>query len=265
MNNHRSLMVGWQMYVNDNQDRLPYASDTSSKTSYQSANWPLDPNDPNVITPGVWIPGIMDFKPTVQNHCNWDPQALTLSPLWNYVGRSAAIFKCPADPSSVNINGTVFPRIRTMAMNLWLGGFAGSLYNDSNLKANSSDPLTTWAFYLKYGDLSKGGGGAANIFVFLDMRPDSINVGNFGVCMDGYPNGGSAAAPGKYRFWDLPGNQHNGSCSFSYADGHSAAHKWTDSKTTPPYDYKNGSPGTFTSPNNADVAALQQMATRPLQ
>jgi prepilin-type processing-associated H-X9-DG protein len=149
-----------------------------------------------------------------------------------------------------------------MAMNVWLGGFAGDIIHQPNLVANSKVPLSTWAFYMKYGDLAKGGGGAANIFVFLDMRPDSINTGNFGVCMDGYPTAGAAASPGMYRFWDLPGNQHSGGCGFSYADGHAAMHKWTNPNTTPPYDYKNGVNGIFTSANNADVAALQDMASR---
>ncbi|MEI9863952.1 MAG: prepilin-type N-terminal cleavage/methylation domain-containing protein [Limisphaerales bacterium] len=33
MNNHRSLMLAWQMYASDNQDRLPYASDSASDTN----------------------------------------------------------------------------------------------------------------------------------------------------------------------------------------------------------------------------------------
>jgi prepilin-type N-terminal cleavage/methylation domain-containing protein/prepilin-type processing-associated H-X9-DG protein len=247
MNNHRSLMIAWQIYVGDNQERLPYSSESGINSG----------------TVGAWVKGVLDFDSANTN--NWDVASLQNSPLWQYCGRSSAIWKCPADQSFVNISGVQKPRIRTMAMNIWLGGFGGTIYTDPNLRANSTVPLTTWAFFLKSGQLS-GEAGAANIFVFLDMRSDSINVGNFGTCMDGYAYGGNAANPGLYRFWDLPGTAHNNGCSFSYADGHAAAKKWKDSRTFPPLPPPpNSTSGLFTSANNNDIAWLQEQATRPLQ
>jgi prepilin-type N-terminal cleavage/methylation domain-containing protein/prepilin-type processing-associated H-X9-DG protein len=248
MNNHRSLMLAWQMYIGDNQDRLPYASESAVGSG----------------TVGAWITGVLDFQSG--NRMNWDVANLQASPLWPYCGQSTAIWKCPADNSAVSISGVQLPRVRTMSMNIWLGGFGGTIYNDANLRANSSVPLTTWAFFLKSSQIASQAG-SANIFVFLDMRADSINVGNFGVCMDGYPYGTTAANPGADRIWDLPGMAHNGGCSFSYADGHAAAHKWKDSRTTPPMaPMPPGNQNTvFTSANNVDVGWLQDQATRPLQ
>jgi prepilin-type N-terminal cleavage/methylation domain-containing protein/prepilin-type processing-associated H-X9-DG protein len=243
MNNHRSLMIAWHMYVNDNQDMLPYASDSTSGQ-----------------TTGAWVHGQLDFQPNNRN--NWDVATLQNTPLWQYCGQSAAIWKCPSDQSFVNVSGVQMPRIRTMSMNIWLGGFGGTLYNDPNLAANSAVPLTTWAFFLKYGQLAAAGG-AANTFVFLDMRSDSVNNGNFGVCMDGYAQGGNPANPGQYRFWDLPGIAHNGGCSFSFADGHASLTKWKDGRTAPPSNPPNSVNGVFTSPNNQDIAWLQDIATRP--
>ena len=240
MNNHRSLMIAWQMYVGDNQERLPYSSETSAGSG----------------TVGAWVSGLLDFQSV--NRANWDVATLQNSPLWPYCGKSTTIWKCPADNSFVTVGGVKMPRIRTMSMNIWLGGFGGTIYNDPNLLAHSTEPLTKWSFFLKSDQIAAKG--SANIFVFLDMRADSINVGNFGVCMDGYQSN-----PKSYYLWDLPGNLHNNGCSFSYADGHAAAKRWQDSRTTPPMaPMPPGNNNTvFSSADNVDVAWLQDQATRP--
>ena len=234
MNNHRSLMLAWQMYANDNQDRLTYASDSLSNT--------------NLVG---WVSGREDFNPANRN--NWDVTTLQSSPLWQYCGRSSAIFKCPSDRSYVIVSGVRFPRIRTMSMNYWLGAAGSQHYGGL---PGSSPPKGT--IYLKYNQITANPG-PVGIFVFLDMRPDSVDVGNFGVCMDGYPSN-----PVAYRFWDLPGFVHNGGCSFSFADGHCEIKKWKNSATTPALaPYPTSVNDEFTSPNNQDIAWLQDRATRP--
>jgi prepilin-type N-terminal cleavage/methylation domain-containing protein/prepilin-type processing-associated H-X9-DG protein len=237
MNNHRSLMLAWRMYVDDNRDVLPYASETS----------------PGAGTVGAWVLGQMDFDPA--NRYNWDPEVgLKTSPLWPYVGKSVGIWKCPSDRSTVNVSGVIKPRVRTMSMNYWLGAAGGRHY--TSLPA--SEPLTKWTLYLKFDQISANPG-PANIFAFLDMRPDSVDAGNFGVCMDGYPGN-----PGAYQFWDLPGMQHGKGCSFSYADGHAEIKKWKNSATTPALVPPPGSVSDkFASPNNQDIAWLQERASRP--
>ncbi len=240
MNNHRSLMLAWQMYFSDNQERLPYSSESSINSG----------------TVGAWVSGLLDFQQA--NRSDWDTKVtIEQSPLWPYCGKSAAIWKCPADNSFVTVSGVQMPRVRTMSMNVWLGGFGGDIYNQV---LPHTEPLTKWTLFLKSSQIASKG--SSDIFVFTDMRADSINVGNFGVCMDGYQSN-----PGAYFIWDLPGNLHNNGCSFAYADGHAAPKRWQDSRTTPPQ--APTPPGNqhtvFASPNNADVAWLQNEATRPVQ
>ena len=106
MNNHRSLMLAWRMYVDDNQDRLPYASEN------RFAPTP---------TVGAWVTGFLDFNSG--NRSNWDPdQDITKSPLWQYCGKNLQIWRCPSDKSTVNVNGVSKDRVRSMSMNLWLVG-----------------------------------------------------------------------------------------------------------------------------------------------
>src|SRR5512138_602632 len=78
--------------------------------------------------------------------------------------------------------------------------------------------------------MAGGSPGAAKTFVFLDMREDRVNWGNFMTDMRGWPD-----TPALYRFTsDLPGFYHHLACGFSFADGHSEIRRWRDSRTTPP-------------------------------
>jgi hypothetical protein len=60
---------------------------------------------------------------------------------------------------------------------------------------------------------------AAETFVFADMHPD----GFFGPAF--WP-------PNRETWWDLPSNLHEGSGTFSFADGRGELHKWSGTLTT---------------------------------
>lgn len=235
LNNQRQLALTWRMYVEDNNDVLPFASE--------------DPANP--ATYGYsWMVGTMDFDPN--NRANWDPDVgIKKSVLWPYCGNSLTIFKCPSDRSVVVVNQVSKPRVRSMSMNLYLGAWGGT---DGGWGPAVSD----YQIYMKYPDLINPG--PAGTFVFVDMREDSINMGNFGTNMAGYPN-----KPTSYGLWDLPGFYHNGGAVLAFADGHSESKHWLDSRTVPPLRPGVGYPQpTFKSPNNPDVAWLQDHSTRPV-
>jgi prepilin-type N-terminal cleavage/methylation domain-containing protein len=239
MNNHRQLALAWRMYSDDNNDVLLFASGL----------WPYESNDPD-----VWVSGWMNFDGN--NRSNWDiEQDITKSPLWNYTGKSAAIWKCPADFSSVTVNGVRKPRVRSMSMNIWVGGFRGM---DMGL-SDGTDPWAVggsrWRIYLKMSDMTDPG--PAKTFVFLDMREDSIDVGNFATDMRGYPDD-----PGAWGFYDLPGKYHHRANGFSFADGHAEIRRWRDDRTMPALVYDQEGDDSFRSPNNRDVYWLQEHSTR---
>ena len=72
----------------------------------------------------------------------------------------------------------------------------------------------------------------AGIFVFLDEHPDSINDGYF---LDLWPaKSGNYYAPAQMEWTDLPAANHNGSGSFSFADGHTEIHRWLYGGTVRP-------------------------------
>jgi prepilin-type N-terminal cleavage/methylation domain-containing protein len=234
LNNHRQLCLAWRMYSDDNQDRLLYASD--------------NPYDASTIS-STWVTGYLQWYDP-QDPANWDPNHdITKSPMWPYCGQNLSIWKCPADRSFVVVNGQAKPRVRSMSMNFFLGGFGGW---------DGSGFLDTASYRLYFKQTELADPGPAKVFVFLDMRSDSIDIGNFAACMTGWPN-----RPPAYGFYDLPGFYHHLACGFSFADGHSETHRWRDSRTMPPLLESGNIGDQFSSPNNLDVAWLQDHATRP--
>jgi len=193
----------------------------------------------------------MDFNPG--NPSNWDPTVdIEKSPMWPYCGKSLGIWRCPADRSYVTVGGVKRPRIRTMAINVYLGGFAGKAYTTGNMTANT--------IYLKYSQLTRPG--ADRIFLFIDEREDAINWGNFLHAMAGY----SPYNPAAYALLDLPASYHGQAGGLSFCDGHAEIHRWRDARTMPSlkdggviFDGSTPTP----SPNNQDVAWLQDHTTRP--
>lgn len=86
MNHHGQLLPAWRLYVDDNNETLPFVK-----------HGPLE-----------WGGGWLDFD--AGNRENWDVGAnVTNSMLWPYCGKIAAIFKCPGDRSTVNVRGKTLP------------------------------------------------------------------------------------------------------------------------------------------------------------
>jgi prepilin-type N-terminal cleavage/methylation domain-containing protein/prepilin-type processing-associated H-X9-DG protein len=253
MNNHKQLCLAWRMYADDNNDVLVYAS-TGGAGGRSGGSVQMDtanPSDPNNF---AWSGAHMNYDGA--NRANWDvTYDMQKRPLWSYT-KSAGIYKCPADTSTVNFLGKTYPRILSMNMNLYVGGFT---------PLPDEDPYGNWDItqpYLKlYNVFSKISGirSPSGVFVFLDMRQDADNWSNFMQNMNGYSNPNN---PASYTFGDIPGMYHNRGCGFSFADGHSEIKRWLDGRTTPPL---LAAPQILTlgaSPNNPDIYWLQDHSTR---
>jgi len=251
MSNHRQLTLAWKMYVDDSQELLPYAS-----------HWPYGPAALDRESTHAWVSGQMDFNPS--NPSNWDVnQDIAKSPLWTYCGKSAGIWKCPADRSYITVDGEQRPRVRSMSMNFWIGGYVGY---DGGLSGGAGyvNPYpypagtyggSPWRIYLKLNQFTDPG--PTGTFLFLDMREDSIDWGNFATDMTGWSD-----HPEDAGFYDLPGSYHHRACGFSFVDGHAEIKRWMDDRTMPRLEPGGMIPDQFQSPNNPDSLWLQQHATR---
>lgn len=228
MNNHRQLLLAWKMYAEDSRESLPFSKGG----------------------PYEWVGGFLDFS---SNPENWDLDVnIRTGLLWPYCGKSAAIFKCPSDLSKVvNAARQSFPRVRSMSMLNWVGGRGDAA---GRLAAMGwSDATGPWRVYRKTSDFINPG--AAGTFVFLDEREDSINDGFFVVDMDGYPTS-------PVQLVDSPASYHGGSGGLSFADGHSELKRWKSNFVLQPPLAGQVRPYPTPDRGNADVAWMQERATR---
>jgi prepilin-type N-terminal cleavage/methylation domain-containing protein/prepilin-type processing-associated H-X9-DG protein len=242
MSNMKQLTLAWISYAHDNSDRIPYAS---PKYALLTGELPDPSTDPY-----VWVTGLLDFKPG--NPSNWDvTRDIQKSPLWPYCGKATGIWKCPADhstiiPDSGPFAGCRVPRVRSMSLSIWLGGFAGMLVNAGS--AGIASP--PWRLYLRLTEVLDPG--PCRTLLYGDQREDTINYGNFAIDMTGFPD-----QPSKTRFrMDVPASYHNRAGGLSFVDGHAEIHRWKDPRTWA------GQRGILQ--NNPDIVWLQERATRKM-
>jgi prepilin-type N-terminal cleavage/methylation domain-containing protein/prepilin-type processing-associated H-X9-DG protein len=141
-----------------------------------------------------------------------DPESSLLAP---YV-RQPGVYKCPADtvPSQ---NG---PRVLSISGNAFLGGIGVTVINP-----NVYNRIYPEKGFTKVTQLVKPG--PAMTFVTLDEHPGSIDDAVF------HSVGGADLASAVFR--NLPASYHaGGGANFSFADGHSEIHRWTDARTKRP-------------------------------
>ena len=199
LNNSKQLGLAWLMYADDNNDAA-LGPETKPK-DWVEGNW--DNNNPAAATDRI----------------------LTNSPTWPYV-RSAASFRCAADPSKVRFNNKLVPRVISYAANAFMG------------------PPTAWTpgaagrkSVQKLGDLT--GPGPSDVFVLIDEHENSIND-------DHYFSFANFLSHGNQAWLDAPSGRHGNACGLVFADGHSQIVKWktgglsknqrsTDGSTPRPY------------------------------
>ncbi len=221
LNNGKQLSLAWKIYCDDFAEKVP--------PSYRDIN-----------NTNQWMRGELNTTPS--NRSNWDVnQDIKKGLLWPYSGNATAIYKCPADKSSVTYMGTNYSRVRSISMNAW--------FDSSDVAGFGSG----FRIYKKTTDLTTPG--PSMTWLFLDERQDSINDGEFCVGMTGYPD-----KPASWKIVDYPASYHNGAAGFSFADGHSEIKKWQDPRTMPPL--RKVLDLNVASPNNKDVLWMMERSTR---
>jgi prepilin-type processing-associated H-X9-DG protein len=190
----------------------------------------------------------------VNTYDNVNLNFITNAMLGPYTAKNFKIYHCPSDQSATTIGGQLMARLRSISMNGFVGLIAGW----------ESD----WQTYTKQADLTHPG--PANLLVFLDEHPDSINDGwmmfaNSDTLDNGSPIGEGS---GDGNWFNLPASYHNGACGMSFADGHAETHKWVDNAMLKPIlqtDYIFDQPQVHTSPTGPDYEYMLQHASYKFQ
>jgi prepilin-type N-terminal cleavage/methylation domain-containing protein/prepilin-type processing-associated H-X9-DG protein len=196
INNLKQVMLGWQMYAHDNNDRIVVALHGGEAQG--------GAGDP-VFGVG-WVEGWLDWTLSTDNTNTLFLTTDRYSKLSQYVGRNKSVFKCPADNFATGAQRSLGwgTRCRSLSGNINVG--------EGNYSAGPTDPLYK---HLKLmGDFVYPP--PVDNWVFADEHPDSINdAGLFN--------------PHQTAWIDVPATYHNGAAGFSFADGHAEVHKWRDS------------------------------------
>ncbi|NJO55786.1 MAG: type II secretion system protein [Rhodospirillales bacterium] len=221
LNNHRQLVLGWQMYSDDHQGQLVSNVDDGDNRPFTN-----------------WVAGFLPKPGEGQNAGLLVARNRSL--LAPYVP-NAKVYKCPSDKSkfvrSVSMNNRMNP-IRPTAGTypLVLGGYG-----------------TNFMIYRRISELRN----AAKLFVILDERSDSINEGNFAVDLSNTGTFSGEGTPNPYWWIDTPGSYHNNGVVLSFGDGHVEHHVWQEKTTLGPI----GITGPrHTSTTDRDIAWLQERA-----
>ena len=227
LNHLKQLSVAFQLYADDNGGR------------FAANGFAVKP------VPGVnklWVMGTEHIFPADFGKTSFllDSQYALFA---DYI-RSAGIYRCPADRSTVLIAGQETPRVRTYSLNCYFGW-----------ETSLGNPINPAFFeFKKMSDL--GAVNTSEIFTFVDTSP--VNVCNSAFTIyTGNPT----------YFWHRPSVEHNQSGTLAYADGHADAHKWRSPQTLTAARDGGEADGAhlkyFVSPDdNADFKWLQTHATQ---
>ena len=218
LNNTKQIMLGCILYTDDNNDVLP-------PNDYPTAQCFM--TSPNQAAIKNWVVGSMDSPLDAQDAPGKTGQSEFLSPstvISPYV-HSTTIYHCPADKyldpvvRTVHVRsygmshavGTVFngPGLKGAAV---VGGFLDGAWNGSQTK---------WLTYGKMTSFTQPG--PASTWVIMDENPATINDPELCVVAN--------QTPGHTYLIDFPASNHGRGAALSFADGHSAIHKWLDART----------------------------------
>lgn len=200
LNHVRQLNLAWMLYTQDHDDALPYNMGAGEILEMLARGENYN-----------WASSVLDWE-AKENNTNITHN--TEASLGTYVSAINRVFRCPSDNvlSEEQRAAGFWERSRSISMNAMVGD-AGEFTRGGT---NVNNP--SYRQYLKTSDFDA----TAEIFVFIEEHPDSINDGYF------------LNRAKSYEWNDLPASYHNGGANLSFADGHAEAHRWVQASTKRP-------------------------------
>jgi prepilin-type N-terminal cleavage/methylation domain-containing protein/prepilin-type processing-associated H-X9-DG protein len=191
--NHKQLALTWAMYADDNNERMvPNGFGT-----------PAELGEVKLWVPGATHQSILAHQQTFTNvDYLIKPEYAAFA---NYL-RTPSIYKCPADRSTIAFNSRNHPKVRSYALNGFLGWTAPAGIVDYN--------HPQFVNFRKSADLAE----ASETLLFLDAAPPSLCHAAFVIEMESY-------------FYHVPSSEHGGSAVVSFTDGHAQPHRWKERDT----------------------------------
>lgn len=190
--NTRQLLLAWNLYPTDNHEALvPNGFGTPSVMNGEK----------------LWVLGDEHIHPTAFTNRAYlvDP---ALAAFGAYIS-TPDVYKCPSDRGMVELDGRLYPHVRSYALNSFL---------------NWTTPEASWnsASYLTFRKTSELAlASPSQVLAFVDTAPGHVCMPAFVIGL-GWLDG---------CFFHLPSAQHNAIGTVSFADGHVETHRWTEPDT----------------------------------
>ena len=195
LNNLKQLQLCWQLYASDHDDKVPpnnsvVAMPTSTNSIASGASWCMGSPRHDTNTLGIESGLLFPYN------------------------RSVAIYRCPADDSTVEDaagNRLLQPRNRSYNMSQSINSFP-----EYDRVMRDYIPVFRRTTQIQSPNPTQ-------CLVFIDEHADTMYDALFGMSTDHYD--------GSRTWWDLPGNRHGQAGNLTFADGHVERWKWQVPKT----------------------------------
>ena len=194
--NLKQLQVCWQLYTDDNNDRLPGNTALNSGDLGNRQGWSAEPSS--------WLQG--------NAWADASPTNLQRGVLYRY-SQSLGIYRCPADKSTVRDQG-VIPRNRSVSMSMYM-----------NFRPDPADPEYALCWH-RLGQIQRPGPSRAA--VFIDENEKSIQQSAFGI---NAPDNLTLFNAPLWTWVSFPATRHNNAGVLSFADGHVEVWRWREANT----------------------------------
>lgn len=200
LNNQRQLTLACLQYATDHDDRLPYNFGEDEIRRRVARNEFLN-----------WTSTVLSWE---LDSDNTNTFLLTRGGIGPELSAAARVYRCPSDMalSDIQVRAGWTERVRSYSMNAMVGD-AGEFTKGGK---NVNNP--EYHQFFELGQIPQ----PAQIFIFIEEHPDSINDGYF------------LNKPESFEWLDLPASYHDGSANLSYADGHIEPYHWRFGSTKPP-------------------------------
>jgi prepilin-type N-terminal cleavage/methylation domain-containing protein/prepilin-type processing-associated H-X9-DG protein len=244
LNNMKQLQTAYRMYVDDNNDWLPWNGVGGIGGGVNS--WITNNNDQTtVLVDGMRYGALYQYNQSVKIYECPANQRLLPTPTGTEALQARTEYGVPATI------GTLLPQTRTCSINYPLGGYtAASVANGTE----TGGTLATGVLAVnKFSQLIAPNPVPAQMIGFCDENKYSVDDGDFAM----YPTGSS-----ENEWWNMPGARHSNGTVWSFCDGHCEYWKWHGYVVPNAENNPNYAP--YTPADNSDDLARVQACTSPL-
>jgi prepilin-type N-terminal cleavage/methylation domain-containing protein/prepilin-type processing-associated H-X9-DG protein len=242
LNNMKQLQLAYRMYVDDNNDGLPWNAVGGI------ASWITNAAS-TVLFDGIRGGELYQYNQNVKIY-------VCPGTIWRVVQtQGTQVLQARQEYGNPNIvTGTTEPLNRTCSIAYSLGGLVGTPPQPGQIL------LTGVRGLIKYLDIKPPNPYSSQMIVFCDENQWSVDDGCFAL---------DPAGSGENRWWNMPGARHDRGTTWSFADGHGEYWKWHGSvvpnaENGPPNATSNPNYAPYTPADSSDDLSRVQADTSPL-